>query len=112
MSPTPQPIDWHRPFAWCLKAAGIGLAIVLVGLIFQWPDVQQVGGWLMAPMLLIAGGACLLVVLLAPTFPISWLLEQLPESLSWLWIALSCVAMLAWWWLWLGFLWAQVHYGA
>ncbi|MFZ5527001.1 MAG: hypothetical protein ACOZE7_10140 [Pseudomonadota bacterium] len=109
---TTAPIDWHRAFTWCLKAAAIGLLLVIVGRVANAPSVTSLGGWMLAPTLLVAGGACLLVVMGAPVFPISWLLERAPKELSWLWIGLSAVVMLAWWALWLGFIWAQIRHGA
>lgn len=112
MSPTPAPIDWHRAFAWCLKAAAVGVLLVIIGRVTGSPSLTSLGGWLLAPTLVVAGGACLLVVLMAPAFPISWLMEHAPKELAWLWIALSAAAMLAWWAIWLGFIWAQLRYGA
>ena len=92
------------PWSKILKVVGLaavaGVLIILVSAITQWRPLADVGGLLLAPGLLLAGGACVLVVLAAPIWPISAIAEKVPRWARWPFAGLTVVATLAWWAIW------------
>lgn len=82
------------------KACGIGLVIELVGLVADVKPLVVIGGALMLPFSLLAGLACLFVVMMAPAWPFAALAEKVPDRLGLPFLLLSVAATLAWWTMW------------
>lgn len=80
-------------------ACAAGVALVIIGRVAGSELAGDIGAVLMAPLTLIAGGGCVLVVLLAPTWPLSSLAEKIPEAWGWPFIVVSVAVTLLWWWL-------------
>ncbi|WP_133607436.1 hypothetical protein [Aquabacterium commune] len=92
-----------RPFDTILPrlamACAAGVVLVIAGRVVGSELIGDVGAVLMAPLTLIAGGACTLVVLLAPAWPLSSLAEKIPDAWAWPFIGTSMAVTLLWWWL-------------
>lgn len=88
-------------FPWAVKAMAAGVVVVIVGRIADLPWLQNVGGALMAPMLLILLVAMMLVALGAPLAVFGHLLfeTRLPDWLRWPVVAAGAAVTLGWWFL-------------
>lgn len=82
------------------KCCAVGVLLVIMGRVSQVELLSTVGGVLMTPLTVLAGAACLFVVLLAPAYPCAAAFEKVPERLAWPFIILSIAALLSWWALW------------
>lgn len=82
------------------KCCAVGVLLVIMGRVSQVELLSTVGGVLMTPLTVLAGAACLFVVLLAPAYPFAAAFEKIPERLAWPFIILSIAALLSWWALW------------
>ncbi len=91
---------WERIFPIIASSAAIGVAIIIVATVAGWPLASRVGGVLLSPLLLLAGSACLVVVLLAPAWPFAAVAEKVPEWARWPTMAAAVVVTLSWWALW------------
>jgi len=93
-------LPWSEILAAVAMAAGVGLLLILLSAIFQWRPLADLGGALLTPGLALAGGACALVVLLAPIWPITSMAEKVPTWGRWPFAAAAALSTLAWWWMW------------
>ena len=82
------------------KACAAGVALVITGRVSGIEPVIVVGGALMAPFTILAGLACLFIVLMAPAWPFSALSDKVPDRLGVPFMVVTVVATLAWWALW------------
>lgn len=83
-----------------IKACGVGLGIELIGFVANVKPLVVIGGVLMLPFSILAGLACLFIVMMAPAWPFAALAEKVPERLGWPFLILSILITLAWWVLW------------
>ena len=79
-------------------AGALGGVLIIVGRVGCSEIVGHIGAALLAPITLIAGGACLLVVLLAPVWPLSAIASKVPDLLTWPFIVASLAVVALWWW--------------
>lgn len=79
-------------------AGACGGALIIAGRVGGSEIAGHIGAALLAPITLIAGGACLLVVLLAPAWPLSAMAPRVPHLLRWPFIAASVAVVALWWW--------------
>lgn len=93
-------LPWHRALPWIAKAAAVGVLLIVLGAVFQWRPLADLGGAMLTPGLVVAGGACMLVVLMAPVWPAAALAEKVPTWARWPFAAAVVVLTLAWWALW------------
>lgn len=93
-------LPWSRILATVGMAAGVGLLLILLSAIFQWRPLADLGGALLTPGLVVAGGACILVVLMAPVWPVAALADKVPTWARWPFAAAAVLFTLAWWWIW------------
>lgn len=90
-------LPWENLLQTIGKAAALGLLLILLSAIFQWRPLADVGGALLAPGLAVAGGACILVVLMAPVWPVAALADKVPTWARWPFAAAAIAGTLAWW---------------
>lgn len=96
----PPSIPWPKVLLAVGLSAAAGVLLILLGAVFQVPTMATVGGALLTPGLVVAGGACMLVVLMVPIWPISALAEKVPPWARWPFVAAAIVIAMAWWALW------------
>lgn len=85
---------------WIIKSCAIGVVLVIIGRVSNIYPIATVGGLLMVPLTLIAGLACLAVVLLAPLWPLGEIIERVPSRVQAPAMVMAFVALLCWWALW------------
>jgi len=85
---------------WIIKACALGVVLVIVGRVSDIYLITTIGGLLMAPLTLIAGLACLAVVLLAPLWPLGEVIERSPPKVQGPVMVVAILALLCWWALW------------
>ena len=96
-------LPWDKLLPTIAKAAAVGVLLIVLSAILQWRPLADLGGALLTPGLVVAGGACILVVLMAPVWPIAALAEKVPPWARWPFAAVAIAGTLAWWALWVSF---------
>lgn len=79
-------------------AGACGGVLIIGGRIGGIQLAGDIGAALLAPITLITAGACLLVVLLAPAWPLSAVAPRVPRLLRWPFILASVAVVVLWWW--------------
>lgn len=83
-----------------IKICGLGVILVIFGRVTDLYPITVVGGLMMAPLTVMAGLACLAVVLLAPAWPLGALSDRVSTRWQKPFVILAIVAVLGWWALW------------
>lgn len=89
------PVDKLLPLI--IKSGAVGVLLIVLSAIIQWRPLADVGGALLTPGLVLAGGACSLVVLMAPIWPVAALAEKVPPWARWPFAAAAIAGTLGWW---------------
>lgn len=94
-------IDWMaRQVPRILMSAAAGIAFLLLGELLSQRWAKTVGGLLLMPAVIVLGVLCAIVVLLAPCWPVAYLMDKVPPRFRWPFMAAAVVCTFAWWAIW------------
>jgi hypothetical protein len=85
---------------WMIVMALVGTPICIIGHVNYWHTVEAIGGWMTAPITIVAGVACAIPLLMFPVFPIGGLAAMLPSPWCFFVYASALVILPAWWLFW------------
>lgn len=80
-------------------ACAIGVVLVIVGRVTGSELTGDIGALFMAPLVVVAGLSCMLVVLLAPAWPLATLAAKVPSAWVWPFNLAALAVTVLWWWL-------------
>lgn len=80
-----------------LAAAAAGVGLLLLGELLSQRWAKTVGGLLLMPAVIVLGALCAIVVLLAPCWPVAYLMDKVPARMRWPFMTIAVAGTLLWW---------------